>query len=133
MTPNKHSQQRHRMPTVPTVPTKRDAESRAKASRIDHNGIATVIANTQRHDGETFSLRLEGSALAPGLHDGDLLTISSTTSPLPGDAVVVRIDGRFGCMRINADGDLWDAFGGFVPAGSYTIAGVVLERRSGGQ
>lgn len=113
MTPNKQPRQRHQ---IPTVRTKRDTASRSKASRIDHQGIALVISNSQRRQSVTFSLRLEGNALAPGLREGDLLTISPCTSPLPGDAVVVRINGRFGCMRINADGDLWDAFGGFVPA-----------------
>ncbi len=126
MTPNKHPRQRH-WNGISTVRTKRNAESRAKASKIDHQGIAVMLADAQRRHSGTFSLLLEGNALAPDFRDGDLLTISPNISPHPGDAVVMRIDGRYGCMRINADGDLWDAFGGFVPVGAYTIEGVVIE------
>lgn len=124
MTPNG---QHYLLQTLQTLRTRRDADSRAKASRVDHHKIAGIVASARsRND---FTLVLEGDALTPEFQDGDLLTISPHLLPLPGDTVVARIDSRYGCMRLNADGDLWDANGGFVPQGRYSVAGVVLSRR----
>lgn len=125
MTPNR---QRHHLQEIETVHTKRDNENKRKASQINHNGITLAIAGAKARQQETCLL-LEGDALAPAFQNGDLLTVSLTALPLPGDAVVAQIGGKYGCMRLNADGDLWDACGGFVPQGVYAVAGVVLDRQ----
>ena len=91
------------------------------------NLLAATIADARRLP--AFALILEGNLLAPEYRDGDLLTISTDALPLPGDCVVAEIKGTYGCMFLNADGDLLDNCGGFVPRGGFTIVGVVIERR----
>ena len=110
--------------------TDRSRQDTEKAERVDHGKISNLIAATieDAQSLKTFVLKLEGNALVPDFIDGDLLTIAPDVLPLPGDAVVAIIQGKYGCMRVNADGDLWDNKGGFVPRGFYEIAGVVLDR-----
>ena len=113
----------NRLPIKKTIRTARDRDT---ARQIKHNLIAATIADAKCLP--SFALVLEGDALAPDFLDGDLLTVAPDVAPLPGDAVVVVIAGKYGCMRINADRDLWDGKGGFVPKGFYTVEGVVLDR-----
>ena len=79
------------------------------------NLIATTIADAQRLP--AFALILDGDALAPNFEDGDLLTVSTDTLALPGDCVVAQVGASYRCMILNADGDLLDHRGGFVPRG----------------
>ena len=106
--------------------TVRTGPGRSSARRINHNLIAATIEDARRLP--SFALKLDGDALAPDFRDGDILTVAPDVSPLPGDCVVVVIGGEYGAMRLNADGDLWDGKGGFVPLGEYTICGTVLDR-----
>jgi hypothetical protein len=77
---------------------------------------------------DTFSLTLEGDALAPSFLAGDRLTVAPDIAPMPGDAVVVRLGEEYRCLRINADGDLWDAHGVHLRCDLSILCGVVLDR-----
>lgn len=77
---------------------------------------------------DTFSLTLEGDALAPSFLAGDRLTVAPDVAPMPGDAVVVRLGEEYRCLRINADGDLWDAYGVHLRCDLSILCGVVLDR-----
>ena len=91
------------------------------------NLLAATIKDAERL--ETYALILDGDALAPKYQSGDLLTIATNAlPPLAGDAVVAEMSGRHFCAYLNADGDLWDGNGGFVPRGFFTVAGIVLDR-----
>jgi hypothetical protein len=75
-----------------------------------------------------FALIPEGDELAPDFCSGDLLMVAADALPLPGDCVVASITGRYACLRNNADDDVSDNTGGFVPRGFYAVASVVVER-----
>jgi hypothetical protein len=106
---------------------KRPAARAARPAKLDHqNLLAATIEDARRLP--SFALILEGNALAPDFMDGDLLTVATDALALPGDCVVALVGSTYRCMRLNADGDLWDGKGGFVPRGFYSLVGVVLDR-----
>lgn len=52
-----------------------------------------------RHPAATFFMRMQGDAMAPLIHPGDLLVVDRSLSPRPGHLVVASADGRWVTRR----------------------------------
>lgn len=82
---------------------------------------------------EIYGLKVAGDALAPEVRDGQWVVVQPQSvnpklSDLSGVVVVAAIrEENVGIMRRNADGDLVDARGGYVPAGEWRPLGIVTS------
>jgi hypothetical protein len=90
--------------------------------------LADIATASRRLD--SFAVILDGHGLQPKMNHGDLLIVSPTHAPAPGDAVVAvvpPITGRTRVYFVNGDADLYDGRGGYVAAGGWELLGTVVE------
>lgn len=74
------------------------------------------------HPVATFFMRMQGDAMAPLIHPGDLLVVDRSLSPRPGHIVVAAADGRWVTRR-------WD----LLPEASGTRGGPPRRTRDGAE
>ncbi|MES2461132.1 MAG: S24 family peptidase [Armatimonadota bacterium] len=73
-----------------------------------------------------YALQINGDRLAPALQHGQYVAVQPGRTSKTGDLVVAAIrEEKPAVMRQNADGDLLDNKGGYVPSGQWRTLGIV--------